>query len=421
MDRAVPADSPPDVLPPFAWETVRKLLVAGVGLNAAAALLGLAAPPSVSAARLLLVFAGTVLAGGCVAARPDLWRAWALGALAVVVGIGGLPSHWDDFRFLFGVLAVLAASGAVLQAVPRAWRLRTLTLVLLFHFGGIFMATTAPTPTPWLNEQIFSRIYNPYLQFLYLRNAYHFYSPDPGPATLVFCLLRTETGEEALPDGTKRKTYSYKWVIHPKRPEDVKDPLGLSYYRRLALAEQINRANPAAALPESFERGELSVRRRETPIPLNPNEPAALQYRLPWPDLMRVVIPSYAQHVILDHTPDAEAARKTTVKLYRVEHRTLPINEFIKKKDSKGNDPYHPSTYRPYFIGEFDVFGNLVDPQERMLYWLVPVIARTGPSAADPKQKSFIDYLSAHALGVRVEDLDKPENAANALDWASLR
>jgi hypothetical protein len=417
MDRAVPADPPPDVLPPYPWDAVRRLLLMGVGLNLAAAVLGLVASdvPAVTTARLLLVFAGTVLVGVGVSARPDSGAAWGLGALAAFVGIAGLPAHWDDFRLLLGVLTLLAASGAVLQSVPRAWRLRALTIVLLFHFGGIFMATTAPTPTPWLNEQVFSRIYNPYLQFLYLRNAYHFYSPDPGPASLIFCLLRTETGEERLADGTKQKTYSYKWVIHPKRPEDVKDPLGLSYYRRLALAEHIARATPAAALPLSFEQNELSIRRRETPIPMMPNEPAATQYRLPLPDLMRVVVPSYAQHVILDHTPNADAARKTTVKIYRVEHRTLGVGEFI-----RGNGPYHPSTYRPHFIGEFDVFGALVDPQERMLYWLVPVLARTGPGA-DPKQKSYVDYLSAHALGVRVEDLDKPENAANALNWDSLR
>src|SRR5262249_51727018 len=32
-----------------------------------------------------------------------------------------------------------------------------------------------PSPSPWLSTQIWTRIYRPYLEFLYLNNAYHFY------------------------------------------------------------------------------------------------------------------------------------------------------------------------------------------------------------------------------------------------------
>ena len=46
--------------------------------------------------------------------------------------------------------------------------------------------------------QAFNRVYNPYLQFIYQRNAYHFYSPDPGPASVLVFLLKTETGTDPV-------------------------------------------------------------------------------------------------------------------------------------------------------------------------------------------------------------------------------
>src|SRR5437667_416198 len=82
-----------------------------------------------------------------------------------------------------------ALAGAALVAAPRPWRQGVISAIIVFHFGGIFMATASPPPTPWLVEQMFQRVYNPYLQFMYLRNAYHFYSPEPGPASLLCFLL----------------------------------------------------------------------------------------------------------------------------------------------------------------------------------------------------------------------------------------
>src|SRR5262249_9611707 len=41
-------------------------------------------------------------------------------------------------------------------------------------------------PTPWIITQIWTRIYRPYLEFMYLNNAYHFYAPEPGPASYVW-------------------------------------------------------------------------------------------------------------------------------------------------------------------------------------------------------------------------------------------
>ena len=417
MDRDAPLPLPPsvhDVVPPVAWETVRKVALTGLALAGAAAALGLVAtfagevPSVLHTARLLLVFAAGVFAGSAVSLRATMWQAWALGAATAAAAWVGTPAHWDSFRLLFAVLGAVAIFGAVLAAAPVRWRLRLVSAFIVFHFCGILMATTAPPPTPWLTDQLYQRVYNPYLQFAYLRNAYHFYSPEPGPASLLFCLIKTETGEQVGDDGVKRKTYSQKWVVLPKRPADVRDPLGLTYYRRLAITEGASRSIPDIMLPQMFEKTEMQEARQQLTlpgsnpqIPFHPIEPGYLQYRLPTPDIMRFVLPSYSQHLILANTPDPEAALKTTVKIYRVEHRTLSVQDF-----RGGVGPYHPTTYKPYFVGEFNAYGELVNPREPMLYWLVPVSPRPGGTAADPK-KNYDDYLSVHA--------------GHEFDWSQLR
>ena len=104
------------------------------------------------------------------------------------------------------------------------------------------------------------------------------------------------------------------------------------------------------------------------------------------------------------------------MKLYRVEHRTLTVGAYIGlvNPGKRPGDPYHPTTYWPYFMGEFGFVPvpnkpgewrvELLDPQEPMLYWLVPII---GDPGTDPNRKDYIDYLSVHA--------------GREFDWSLLR
>jgi len=427
--------SPAEAVPPPAPETARTTGLVGVAFCGGAAALGLVAaaldsPPDVlNSARLWLVFVGAVTAGAAVSLRPDCWWTWALAAAAAALGVGGLPGHWDSFRLLFWALAGVGAAGAVLVASPPAWRVGSVSAVILFHFTGIFLATTSPPPSPWLTDQVFSRVYYPYLQFVYLRNAYHFYSPNPGPASVLVFLLKTETGTDPQ---TGQKQYKTEWVVIPKRPADVRDPLGLAYYRRLSLTEQVSRGSPGMAMPtDQFEKTDVWYRRfnKRAEVPYHPIDDLNLQYRLPTPDVTRYVLPSYASHVILDHAPDAETAGRTTVKVYRLEHLTTTVERFV-----KGDDPYHPGTYRPFFLGEFGFVPDpdqpgktkieLVNPQEELLYWLIPVIPRppTPNDPDDPYRKGYLDYLSVHALDMTPgEVLKADEKDGRVFNWSQLR
>ena len=433
-DAALRPTSPADAVPPVAAETVRTTGLFGIGLLGTAALIGLAGwaagelPSVLNTARLFLVLIGLITAGSAISMRHDLWWSWALGAAGALLAWGGLPSHWDSYRLVCWALFGVALAGMALCLLPTFWRYVVGTAVIVFHFTGIFMATTSPptdpSPAPWITLQAFARIYDPYLQFIYQRNAYHFYSPNPGPASVLAFLLKTETGTDTE---TGAKQYKYEWIVIPRRPAHVRDPLGLTYYRRLSLSAQLEHGTSLAQMPANFEQLDVTRRRKEMRMvyPMHPLEPEWFQYRLPIPTVTRFLLPSYASHVLLQNTPDKEAAAKTTVKIYRLEHRTMPAEQFgIKLPNGKYQDPYHPGTYRPYFLGEYDAYGTLINPQEEMLYWLVPIIPRT-PAPNDPDdpfKKDYLDYLSVHALGMQLKDVLKAdETKGQVFDWSQLR
>ncbi len=422
MDRdAVP---PLDVVPPVEWDTVRKVGGFGLILCGFAALLGVVDSPTfLFTIRLVCVFVGAVAVGLAISFRPELIASWLLGAATAAIAILGTPAHWDSFRLLFGVLTAVALFRAALLAMPKTYQLATISTLILLHFFGILLATASPSPTPWMVDQLYRRVYEPYLQFVYLRNAYHFYSPEPGPASILVCLLKTEDGKEVGADGIERTKYRTEWLVTPKRPADVRDPLGVTYFRRLSLTDQISHGYPDMMNAETFEKSEIRARRLQLSysgsvpqIPMSPSEADYLEYRMPDQNVARYLLPSYAQHILMD-LPEQDRGR-TTVKIYRIEHRTLNVGQFIgiSNYGRRPGDPYYPTTYYPYFLGEFGFKKDpatgrtrieLLDPQEPMLYWLVPIIERPGGVPGDPSKRDFIDYLSIHA--------------GREFDWSQLR
>jgi hypothetical protein len=316
------------------------------------------------------------------------------------------------------------ASLAVAQAVPARLRPAGATAALVFHFGAILSATTWPTPTPWITQQAMVRAFAPYLRAVYLSNAYHFYSPEPGPASLLHILVRYERDD---PAGGKPTTVD-EWVVFPARDQHMKDPLGLAYYRRLSLTEAASQALADSATADTFNREEAQKARiqvavggytrpgpdgkpEQVQIPTAPPafEPPAGQYRVPDPMVTRNLLPSYARH--LAHTltgPRAEDGkpvnyRVANVKIYRLEHRVVPPENFVGTRGRTPLDPFHPVTYRAYFLGDYAPDGTLVNPRDPLLYWLIPVLPKPGGAApGDKTGKDYDDYLSRHA-GCEVE------------------
>jgi hypothetical protein len=402
-----------DLLPRPDLPATRRLAAVGLIAVGVAAVVGLAGdgPGPLASGRLALTGVGCLLGGIAVARRPDRPEAWGLFAAACwLAGLAALPGHWDSARTLGRIAGGIGLAFAVVQTLPMGLRPVAATLGVLFHFGGILGAVTWPNPTPWITQQVMSRVYTPYLRAVYLTNAYHFYSPEPGPASLLYVLLTYDVDGRPVSE----------WEVMPTRARHMKDPLGLSYYRRLSLTEAVSQTLPDGQTADTFnrvkaqeDRGRVAITGFTRPgpdgkpetvvIPLPPPEfePLAAQYRVPDPLVLRNLLPSYARHLAGSRSAPGRAV--TNVRLYRLEHRVVPPESFIGAGRYPRIDPFHPTTYRAYFLGDYDPAGKLVNPQDPLLYWLIPITPKPGGAAPGDKDKiDFDDYLSRHA-GFQVE------------------
>jgi hypothetical protein len=323
---------------------------------------------------------GMVIAGYAISRRPKDSVTLGLAALTAVLAALATNPAWDSIRLMQFVMAATAAIIAVIVLLPQTLQRVTFSLLVLYHFAGMLSAVTSPPPTPWMTGQLWARLFRPHLEFSYVNNAYQFYSPQPGPAQILwFCI----TGV----DGQSR------WYKIPRRNEML-DPLGVEYYRRLSLTE---RANQNLILPPNNEVVRLRYLRED--IPLHPESAQVLQYRVP-NEYARHIVNGYAKHVarVLGtgrKDANGDLILVHDIKIYLTQHSMLtqPQFEKLQGQPSKAdNGPYAPDTYLPYFIGQFDGAGEpmMNDFDRLMLYWLVPIIR-------DPATKAVKNYVITHA------------------------
>lgn len=378
--------------------------------------------------RVFLIGTGLLASGGAVSIRP---RSPLVLALATLTGIFArialIYTDWDSALLVVDILTTVAAFATLFVFLPGKVSRVVFSLLILVHFGGILSAVTSiPPPSgqaPWIPNQLWTRFYRPYLQFGHLNNAYHFYSPEPGPPTLFWILIQYE-------DGSKR------WITVPNREESDKgylqladgslqeikapnfdthnkDPLKQEWYRRLSLTESTNQLQALPMIPDeirqnrhlagqTFARGE---------IPLHPYMPEAQQFRLPQ-YISLWMVPSYARHIALHYPhPIDPSIEFKSVKVYRVVHSMVEARQF----NRDDIDPTSPVLYFPYYHGEFNKDGKLLRADDPFLYWLIPIQpVYSNPRPADNplvipvmqdptklRLRGYFNYLNRHA-GVRI-------------------
>jgi hypothetical protein len=363
---------------------------------------------------------------------------------------------WDSIGMVLGVLVGVGLFGSLLVLLPRTPRRVVASLLVLFHFGGITVAVTSVAPrdqpAPWVSQQLWIRLYRPYLTFMYLTNAYHFYSPDPGPPSLLW--FRVEYADK-----------TYRWIKLPVRQES---PIALHYQRGLALAEYTN--NPMPRLPpygwekalwlqqlglpeprfghlatkeekakfrqtgwiydhetweELYQSRQMVAQRHPLlamPTDLFPN----LQYQEPQ-HYVKLIVESYARHIARTSPhPENPEVHVRSVRVYRVRHDIIAPSQL-----AEGMDPRDPVFYKPVYLGQFDPDGHMlgtggkrlfdddgdritdanglpVDDLDPLLYWYVPmayVPANFGQDnkvpliSGRPRQSGdkFLDGVKIHA------------------------
>jgi len=383
-------------------------ILGGLGLVLLSWLIGKMLPAA-AFVRVILALggAGSAIAGVVVRLRRCPWMLHdrietaamiATAGLSCLVGWFCMSEDWDSGKFLFGALFIVSLAGSMLVILPTVGRKIFLSLFVLFHFGGMATAITAIDPPnntgPWVSKQLWARVYYPYLQFLYLTNAYHFYSPDPGPPSTLWFYVMYEDGSRTL----------------VKFPDKKNSAVGMQYQRQLALPEHSFQALPNLPLsasqiqevqltqkdfrqprgswedvyrrrengslhkyPASWqEKGKTVERGLQIPMIYERDLSIYNQYREPNPT-SKELIASVARRVFLTAPKKLDEAGNEvpvkSVKAYRITQWIVTPQEL-----AKGMDPWEPTKRLPYFLGEFDGEGTLVDQYDPFLYWYLPVI-----------------------------------------------
>ena len=411
MER-MPEPHPADVLPPVSAKATFTLQIVGAAacfLTALPAPFGGLPPGPLSTVALVLLAVGLLASGYGLTLRPGDWRAWGLAAAAALFANFGFPPHWDSAAMVCRVATALLALGTLLAWAIPAVRYAVITALMVFHFGALVCATTSPDPEPWLTLQMSQRVYVPYYRFFYLSNAYHFYSPEPGPASLLFILVTTESDVVDPKTGQPKRESS--WLGLPNRATQFIDPLGMTYQRRLSITELVAQTQSSGLTPDNFEKNDAANRRQQVavnvedgnariPLLRQIDQPVA-QYRVPTAQVSRYLLPSYARHIAAEYS--APGRRVVSVKIVRAEHRVMQPQLFLPQRDpdtgrkrdegDKGDTPFNPTTYRPYYLGEYGPTGELLNPTDPMLYWLLPIVPRDTP---DKQGRFFEDYMSIY-------------------------
>lgn len=363
-------------LTPETWCVYRHGLV-GAAVAAAGVAARLVYSPALDLAAAVAGVVGMVITGIAVARRPNDSVVLAIASVTALLAFFGTNPNWDAIRVMMGLMAAVAAVATLLLRLPQTVRRVAISLFVLYHFCGILSAITSPHPMPWLTAQLWSRVFRPHLEFCYVNNAYQFYSPQPGPAQVLWFCIYGEDGQS-------------HWLKIPRRAE-VLDPLGVEYFRRLSLTERANQNVPTPLGPPE----ELRVVRwnYRSLIPLHPELLDLQQFRMP-NEHARQILASYARHVAKTYGTGRPDVPVKSVKVYLTQHRMLGQKEF-----ADGMDPFDPTTYIPFFVGDFDVDGNLTDPNDPMLYWIVPIIRGPNHKSGPPGSPGLDirNYVTVHA------------------------
>ena len=300
---------------------------------------------------------------------------------------------------------------AALVPLLRVLRRLAFSCVIVFHFAGICCTVLNVNPSPWLMSYLSAHCFQYYLNFVYFTNAYHFYAPEPGPGVMLWFDVRYDDGSD-------------EWVKLPVRSHQR---WLLNYQRRLSLPENANQAATLPRIPDDI----LKARALAGTIHCIPfyygNVPDPAEYR-PANYSTKFMLETYARHVALTTPHPTDPTRKVVgVKIYRVVHRMTTAKEV-----ALGVQPDKKWMYQPYFQGEFDSEGNLKNPQDPYLYWLIPIVNTKNPKlssgqgveldslAALHQDDDIVDYLEIHSkLGTILPPNQPNPNVEAAADSAA--
>ncbi|MCI0643154.1 MAG: hypothetical protein L0Y72_18260 [Gemmataceae bacterium] len=288
------------------------------------------------------------------------------------------PLNWDTIRTFLWALMLVPLLAAPLVLISQTARRFVISLLIVFHLGGMCTAALAAPPSPMLISHLWTRVYRPYVEFMYLNNAYHFYAPEPGPASYVWFRI-------FYVDETVNLKYA-QWYKIPHMDERGRHghAVSLEYQRHLSISENVATPDPTPSThltngefaPWFGRRLELAV---VTPAVVGKAAPAeslripfqhylspVQQYAAP-SALSKAHLECYARFACRLPHDEHPHLKVKSVKIYRVRHVIAPWIWM-----AQGTDPRDPELYHPFYMGEYSPEGKLLDADSPYLYWLLP-------------------------------------------------
>jgi hypothetical protein len=330
-------------------------------------------------------------------------------------------ADWESSRFFLAVLAGVAFLAAPLMLLPKWARQLAISFLIVYHFAGIVSAAMSPEPAPWIVHQVYGRLFRPYLEFMYLTNAYHFYAPEPGANSYVWARI------EYVEKVNGKEEHYWRWVKAPRLDKNGRPDYttAVAYQRRIAMLDNVRGWDTPPPIYVTDKKGRVTYdpiyyyrllnspsppeavigkmsRRPTFIVPLHPEVPFLLQYQ-PLNRFGQQMVSAFAQHLCSLPHPEHPEAKAVSVKIYRVVHN-IPSSGLI----AGGLDPAHPVTFWPYYQGKYDPKGNLLDAPkfaadgtlvsgDPFLYWLLPIVADVRDQKPFTNDSPVMNWTYLHA------------------------
>jgi hypothetical protein len=334
------------------------------------------------------------LSGFSIACSQRLHDATSNGVLALttfglsftlLVITNSMDASWDSLILASSVFTGVCLFIGIFVLLPVLAKKTTAICFVLFHFASIVSAVTSieppNAPASWLATNLWAYYFRHYLTFAYLNNAYHFYSPEPGPPVLLWSKIQYE-------DGT------FRWFKIPNRTES---PIQMHYQRMLSVTESTNVASSHSPdnWEEKLQRRNLAGLANQPQItPLNRSMSQSYMFKEP-ADYSKRMLLSYALYLTkkFAHPADKPSINIDNIKIYRVTHSIITPGDM-----SRGENALDPTLYYPYFMGSFDKNANLINPNDPFLYFLLPITRNSNPNEPTVLNHS----LDVHAGDVKI-------------------
>jgi len=241
---------------------------------------------------------------------------------------------------------------------------------------------------------VLDAIYRPYLEFMYPTTPITFYSPEPGPPRTCGSACTTTDADDKQQG---------EWCKVPRLDDkgDHGHAASMIYQRYLSLTEHTIYQEPVVAGAGRLreDRGKtLGLVAGRGPKRMRSSAKAPAKHEL-WCRCTRLYSKSQQYHpaqenvrrVLESYTPPrAAASRRRRIRTggtrpcgsIALSIRFRPHSQFM-----DGAEATDPMYYTPIYMGEYDATGKLLDPEDPLLYWHLPILRDGALPArvADPR------------------------------------